>query len=294
MPPSTAPARPSISKFLGWVQRYEIDYCAFPVPALHVMDDFPPEMGKSLKWVHAWYFHGDARERIEARFGVVARDSFGMTENGLVLYVPVDRPDLAASGSVGIPTPWREVRIVDDAGNDVADGEVGELWTAGPGHLHGYYRKTAANRDNFHGRWFRTGDLMRCDADGGYYLVGRIKDMIKRSGENISAAEVEGCLSKLSGIVMAAVVAVPDAARGEEIKAYVQLGADQTPEDITPQMILAHCAEHLAAFKIPRYIAYAEALPLTAGNDKVSKPQLTAGVEDLTAGAYDRVDDMWR
>ena len=286
--------RPSISKFLGWVERYAIDYCAFPVPALHIMEDYPPEIGKSLKWVHAWYFHGDGRERIEKRFGVVARDSFGMSENGLCLYVPVDRPDLAASGSVGVPTPWREVRIVDEEGNDLADGEVGELWTAGPGHLHGYYRKTQANRDNFRGRWFRTGDLMRRDKDGGYYLVGRIKDMIKRSGENISAAEVEDCLSTLPGIVMAAVVAVPDTARGEEVKGYVQLSPEVTADEMTPQKILSHCAEHLASFKIPRYLAYAEKFPMTAGNDKVSKPQLTAGVEDLRTGAYDRIDGCCR
>jgi acyl-coenzyme A synthetase/AMP-(fatty) acid ligase len=258
------------------------------------MGDHPPEMGKSLAWVHGWYFYGDGRERIEERFGVVCRDSFGMTENGICLYVPVDRPDLSAAGSVGIRAPWRELRIVDGQGNDVADGEVGELWTAGPGHLHGYYRKTAANRDNFSGRWFRTGDLMRRGADGGYYLVGRIKEMIKRSGENISAAEVEDCLSQLPGVVMAAVVAVPDAARDEEIKAYVQLGPGLTAEEVSPGKILAHCAEHLAGFKVPRYLTYAEALPLTAGNDKVSKPQLTAGIEDLTVGAYDRVDDKWR
>jgi acyl-CoA synthetase (AMP-forming)/AMP-acid ligase II len=288
------PARPSIAKFFGWVQKYAIDYCAFPVPALHVMDDYPAEMGQSLKWVHAWYFHGDGRERIEKRYDVVARDSYGMTENGLCLYVPVDRPDLADNGSVGVAMPWRELRIVDEGGNDVADGETGELWTAGPGHLHGYYRKTAANRDSFHGRWFRTGDLMRRGPDGGYYLVGRMKDMIKRSGENVSAAEVEGCLCTLHGIVLAAVVAVPDAARDEEIKAYVQLSSGLTFKELTPEQILAHCAEHLAGFKVPRYLAYTQSLPMTASDDKVSKSQLTNGVEDLAAGAYDRVDGIWR
>ena len=287
------PDRPSISKFLGWVQRYAIDYCAFPVPALHIMDDYPPEMGQSLKWVHAWYYHGDGRERIEKRYGVIDRDSYGMTENGLCLYVPVDRPDLAAAGSVGVPTPWREVRIVDEQGNDLADGEVGELWTAGPGHLRGYYRKTQANRDSFRGRWFRTGDLVRREESGAYYLVGRIKEMIKRSGENISAAEVEDCLCKLSGIVMAAVVAVPDTARDEEVKAYVQLSPGLTCEETTPQRVFSHCTQHLAAFKIPRYLAYAQTLPLTAGNDKISKPQLTAGIEDLTTGAYDRIAESW-
>lgn len=288
------PESPSLAKFLGWVQRYAIDYCAFPEPVVHIMEDHPPEIGQSLQWVHAWYYHGDARERLEARFGVVARDSFAMTENGLVLYVPVDRPELSAAGSVGIPAPWREVRIVDDQGNDVTDGEVGELWTAGSGHFHGYYRKTAANRESFVGRWFRTGDLMRREPSGGYFLVGRIKDMIKRSGENISAAEVESCLCTLPGIVLAAVVPVPDAARSEEVKAYVVLGAGQSSADITPEKILAHCAENLASFKIPRYLTYADSLPMTASDDKVAKPQLTEGVEDLTAGAYDRIDDCWR
>jgi acyl-CoA synthetase (AMP-forming)/AMP-acid ligase II len=288
------PKRPSISKFFDWVQRYQIDYCAFPVPAVHVMEDYPPEVCASLKWVHAWYFHSDGLQRLEERYDVIARDSYAMTENGVCLYVPVDRPDLAVRGSVGVPAPWREIRIVGDDGNDVADGEIGEVWTAGPGHLHGYYHKTAANRDSFRGKWFRTGDLMRREADGGYYLVGRMKDMIKRSGENISAAEVEGCLSSLPGVLMAAVISVPDAIRGEEVKAYVQLGPGLGRDDLTPSQILAHCAENLAAFKLPRYLAYVDAFPMTAGNDKVSKPKLTEAVEDLTIGAFDRIDKVWR
>ena len=286
--------RPSISKFLGWVAKYSIDYCAFPVPAVHVMEDYPAELGKTLKWVHGWYFHGDARERIEQRFGVVVRDSYGMTENGLCLFVPVDRPDLSAAGSVGIPAPWRDVRIVDSEGNDVADGEVGELWTAGIGQQHGYYRKTQANRDSFEGRWFKTGDLMRREASGAYFLVGRMKDMIKRSGENVSAAEVEACLSTIPGVVMAAVVGVPDAARDEEIKAYVQLEAQLTPDDVSLSQIFAHCEAHLAAFKIPRYLAYVSSFPMTAGNDKISKPKLISGIDDLARDAYDRVDERWR
>lgn len=287
------PARPSISRFLEWVQRYAIDYCAFPVPAVHIMDEHPAKMGQSLKWVHAWYFHGDWLERLEKRFGVVARDSYAMTENGLCLYVPVDRPDLAARGSVGVPMPWREIRIVDEAGNDVPDGEVGEAWTAGPGHMHGYYRKTAANRESFRGRWFRTGDLMCREADGGYTLVGRLKDMIKRSGENISAAEVEACVCTLEGIVMAAVVPVPDPVRGEEIKVYVQLRPGLGPDEITPEMIFSHCEEHLAAFKVPRYLAYVPSFPMTSSDDKVAKPRLLDGVEDLTADAFDRVGGTW-
>lgn len=288
------PARSSISKFFEWVHRFSIDYCAFPVPALHIMDDVPPEMGASLKWVHAWYFPKGGLERLEKHFDVVGRDSYAMTENGLCLYVPVDRPDLAANGSVGIPAPWREIRLVDDEGIDVPDGEVGEAWTSGPGHLHGYYRKTAANRESFKGPWFQTGDLMRRGDDGGYYLVGRKKDMIKRSGENISAAEVEACLNAIPGVAMAAVVAVPDPLRGEEVKAFIQPAPGRSWNDIPPSQVFEHCSDHLAGFKIPRYVAYVDAFPMTAGNDKVSKPKLTDGVEDPTIGAFDRVDDLWR
>ncbi len=288
-------ARPSIANFLEWVQRYDIDYCAFPVPAAQAMEDTPADMGSSLEFVHAWYFHGDALERMEARYGVIGRDSYAMTENGLISYVPVDRPDLARNGSVGVAAPWREIRVVDPDGNDVADGEVGEAWTAGPGQLHGYYRRPAANQASFVEGWFRTGDLVRRDpSDGGFYLVGRLKDMIKRSGENVSAAEVEGCLSALAGVAYAAVVGVPDVDRGEEIKAYLQLRPGATPDERSPDVVFAHCADHLAGFKIPRYLQYVDAFPMTASDDKVAKAQLTEGVDDLRLRSFDRVDGVWR
>jgi acyl-coenzyme A synthetase/AMP-(fatty) acid ligase len=121
-----------------------------------------------------------------------------------------------------------------------------------------------------------------------------MKDMVKRSGENISAAEVEDCLCKLPGVLMAAVVPVPDESRREEVKAFVQLEDGVKADALPPSSILAHCAEHLTAFKVPRYLAYIDELPLTAGNDKVAKPQLTAGVTDPRQGAYDRMDDVWR
>ncbi len=287
-------ARPSITNFLKWVQRYNIDYCAFPVPAAQAMEDAPAAMGSSLEFVHAWYFHGDALQRMEARYRVTGRDSYAMTENGLITYVPVDRPDLARTGSVGVAAPWREIRVVDPDGNDVANGEIGEAWTAGSGHFHGYYRKTAANRASFVDIWFRTGDLVRRDPnDGGYYLVGRLKDMIKRSGENVSAAEVEDCLSALAGVAYAAVVGVRDLDRGEEVKAYLQLRPGATPSVISPDVVFAHCADHLAGFKIPRYLHYVDALPMTASGDKVAKTRLTAGVEDLRLGSFDRIDGFW-
>ena len=135
---------------------------------------------------------------------------------------------------------------------------------------------------------------MRRDCSRAYFLIGRIKDMVKRSGENISAAELEDCLCKLRGVLMAAVVPVPDERRGEEVKAYLQLEDGLTQEALPPALVLTHCEAHLASFKIPRYLAYVKSFPLTAGNDKVSKPQLIAGINDLRLGAYDRINDTWR
>lgn len=287
-------AKPSLSKLLDWIENYQIDYCSYPAPAVVGIENVPREKGRSLKWVHAWYFHGDAPARLEKHFDVVARSGYGMTEIGRGMIVPVDRPDMAESGAVGVVAPWREVRIVDADGNDLPDGEVGELWTAGPGQLQGYYRNPDANAEAFRGRWFRTGDLMRRDSTGVYFLIGRMKDMIKRSGENISCAEVEGCLCELAGVLRAAVVAVPDEIRDEEVKAYVELEEGVERNEISPEKIVSHCVEHLASFKIPRYIAYVDSFPMTAANDKIAKPKLLADVEDLRVDAYDRVDDVWR
>ena len=288
------PDTPSVNKFLSWVHSYKIDYCALPVPVVHSMEDHPSKFGKSLKWVHTFYFHGDWLKRIEDRFNLIGRDSYAMTENGLCTYVPVDRPDLAKNGSIGVTAPWREIRIVDNEGNDVTDGEVGEVWTAGPGHFHGYYRKPEINKQSFHGRWFRTGDLVRKDADGGFYLIGRKKEIIKRSGENISSAEVESCICKLPGVAMAAAIPVPHKIRGEEVKVYVKLANKLNKNTITPKMIFDHFSKNLSQYKVPRYLTYVRSFPMTVSDDKVAKTKLIDNVEDLTIGAFDRESGIWR
>jgi|TARA_B110001454_G_scaffold104239_1_gene98190 crotonobetaine/carnitine-CoA ligase len=118
--------------------------------------------------------------------------------------------------------------------------------------------------------------------------------MVKRSGENISAAEVEDCLCKMPGVMMAAVVPVPDELRGEEIKAYVRLEEGMDSKELPPLQILEYSAQRIASFKVPRYLAYVEAFPMTAGNDKVAKLRLVAGVTDLALDAFDRADQVWR
>ena len=115
---------------------------------------------------------------------------------------------MVGSGSCGIAAPFRECRVADMEGNTLPPGEVGELLVRGPGILRGYYRKPDATKAAFHGDWFRTGDLFRQDERGYFYIVGRVKDMIRRAGENIAAREVESVLCQLPEIAEAA--AVPD------------------------------------------------------------------------------------
>ena len=164
---------------------------------------------------------------------------------------------------------------------------------SGPGKLWGYYKRPAANRDVFRGEWFRTGDIFYQDEDGYYFIVGRMKDMVKRSGENIAAREVEAVLAEIDEIIEAAIVPVPDAQRGEEVKAYVRLQEGITPAQCSPDRIISHCELHLAKFKLPRFIAYVDDFPRTPTR-KIAKQRMLAETDDLRAGCYDRLHKVWR
>jgi crotonobetaine/carnitine-CoA ligase len=117
--------------------------------------------------------------------------------------------------------------------------------------------------------------------------------VIRRSGENISAVELEQVLQEMSEIMEVAAVPVPDPVRGEEVKIYVALKPGIAPEQISPSQIHEYCSRSLARFKLPRYVEYLENLPRTA-SDKVEKPALLKAKPDLRAGSFDCVDGIWR
>ena len=199
---------------------------------------------------------------------------------------------MTGSGSVGKLDPYREVRIVNEEGNDVSQGDVGELLVRGPGMFKGYYKKTKETRNAFNGDWFRTGDLFRQDQNGYYYIVGRKKDMVRRLGENISAAEVETQLRAHPKILDAAVVPVPDEVRGEEVKAYIIPRPGENVESVPPEEIIAFCLERIAKFKVPRFIEYKESFPRTP-SQRVEKHKLIAEKKDLRSGCYDAEEKRW-
>ena len=282
--------RLSGSRYIGWIREHRIQFCLFP-EAAYKQPPQPDDADNEIIRVSTYGFPRQEQLRLEERFDFVAREAFGMTEIGTALFVPIEAADMTGQGSCGVPEPFRECRIADENGNTLPIGATGELLIRGPGILQGYYKKPEATAQAFHGDWFRTGDLFRQDERGYFYIVGRVKDMIRRSGENIAAREVEQVILGLPTVAEAACIPVPDAQRGEEIKALIVLQPGIARDECTPQSVLAHCRANLAPFKVPRYIAYVDSLPKT-GSAKIAKAELRAAA-NLTAGCYDALVDRW-
>lgn len=286
--------RMSMSRFFGWLTKYEIHSCTFPEPALKAFPPSDEDANVCLKYIYAFGWRPESKRAMEERFaGCAARDAYGMTELGTATVTPMAAGERNYARTCGLEAPERALKIVDETGTQVPRGERGELWVSGRGIMWGYYKRPEANREVLRGKWFRTGDIFYQDEDGYYYIVGRMKDMVKRAGENIAAREVEAVLNELDEIMESAIVPVPDADRGEEVKAYIRLKDGVVQGDCPPQRILDHCAAHLARFKLPRYIAYVEDFPRTPTR-KIAKQRMLAEVEDLTAGAFDQRDGVWR
>lgn len=288
----------SLSRFTAWLADFDIDYVEMWDALAEAAGD--PDAEARLRarsrrlYCSSFGMTEPHRQTLEDRLGAVIREMFGMSEIGLGTAMPYSSA-AAPAGSCGLAAPFRETRIVNpDDGTDVEPGAVGELWIRGRGVMLGYHDRPEANAaTRAEGGWFRTGDLMRRDANGYHFVVGRLKDMIRRSDENIAAAEVEAALHAVMGIAEAAVVGVPDPMRGEEVKAFVVLKPDLTAVDVPPAEIIGELAQHLAPFKVPRFIEYIDSLPLTPSG-KVAKAELRSRDERQAPGGFDRIDNVWR
>ncbi|HEY8525756.1 MAG TPA: long-chain-fatty-acid--CoA ligase [Acidimicrobiales bacterium] len=201
-------------------------------------------------------------------FGCEFVQVYGLTEtSGAITQLdgadhdPVGRPELLRS--CGKPYPWVEVRIVAPDGTDVPDGEVGELWTRSHQNTIGYWNNPAATAEALTpDGWFRTGDAGYRDADGYLYLHDRVKDMIVSGGENVYPAEVENVLAKHPGVADVAVIGVPDETWGEAVKAIVvPAGGPDSCAAVTEEELIAFARQHLAGFKLPKSVDFAEVLP---------------------------------
>lgn len=231
--------------------------------------------------------------QFEARWNVPFREAFGMTESGVDLMVPPSDAQSVGTGAMGRPVSTKQACVVDAQLRALPDGEVGELVVRGEPMMLGYWKKPEATAAVMAGGWLHTGDLAYRDSRGYFHGVGRLKEMVRRSGENISSVEVEGVFMEHPQVKLAAVVGVPDALRGEEVKAYIVLQEGATPASVPPEALLAFAAEKLAYFKLPRFIEYARDLPRTP-SEKVAKHVLVRAKTDLRAGSWDAVEKRWR
>ena len=202
-------------------------------------------------------------------------EGFGMSEIPGAFSNPYDGPHkLASMGLPGVhpdsALKWTEARIVDEQGSTQLAGMVGELQVRIPTLMQGYWNDPIQTAAAFVDGWFVTGDLVRRDADGFFFFVGRKKDIIRRRGENISGAEIDRIISEHPDVVEVAAVAVPAELGEDEIMAVV---VKSSKSRITENDIATWCATRLAAYKIPRYVVFVDSLPHTPTH-KVIKTEL--------------------
>ncbi|MFD8611936.1 class I adenylate-forming enzyme family protein [Streptomyces sp. NPDC059631] len=223
-------------------------------------------------------------EAFRARFGPYIRNGYGLTEcTAPCASVPPGReaPVDPVSGTlaVGVPGPDTVVRIVDDTGAETPFGTPGEIVVSGPQVVPGYWRRPDATAETFPGGELRTGDIGFMDEQGWLYVVDRKKDMINASGFKVWPREVEDVLYTHPAVREAAVVGVPDAYRGETVKAYVSLRPDAAAE---PDALAAYCKERLAAYKYPRQVEILPELPKTASGKILRRELRSRGDRDGT------------
>ena len=219
---------------------------------------FPP---KHLKAAIAGgtALHHAVAERWQRITGTRIAEGFGLTEcSPVVTFNPLS--GVAKADSIGIPVPATEVRLVDDAGQPVAQGDPGELIVRGPQTMKGYWNRPQDTDAVLKDGWLYTGDVAVMDGEGYFKIVDRKKDMVLVSGFNVYPNEIEDALAKMGAVLEAAVVGIPDAKSGEAVRAYVVKNPDFAGE-LSKEAVLAHCKTLLTDYKIPKSIIFRDELP---------------------------------
>lgn len=218
----------------------------------------------SLRYVHVGgsILSPEVASQIGPALGCRLQQVYGMAE-GLICYVPTDAPDEVAHATQGTPvSAYDELLVAGPDGHEVPPGEIGELLTRGPYTPRGYYGVPAQNSVSFTpDGWYRTGDLVRITPDGNVVVTGRVKDLINRGGEKISAGEIETLVQEMAAVAEVAAVAMPDPVVGERVCVFVRVhpGHELTLGDISAALT----TRGVAAFKIPERLEVLDDIPLT-------------------------------
>jgi long-chain acyl-CoA synthetase len=242
----------------------------FPgVPTMYVAINNYPDLKKyDLSSIRCCMSGGaplpvEVKQQFESFTGGKLLEGYGLSESSPVLTANVFGGNLR-EGSIGIPLSDTDIMIMDEEGNPVPKGDVGEIWAAGPQIMKGYWNRPEENaktiRDYDGKRWLVTGDMARMDDDGYFYIVDRKKDVILVGGFNVFPREVEEVLYEHPAVQEAVVAGIPDKFHGETVKAYIVL---QEGQEATEKEIIAFCKERMAAYKVPKKIEFRKDLPKT-------------------------------
>ena len=271
-----------------------VHYLGIVIQTLMLQEDSAVAQGHRVRYGIGAGVEPQLHAAFEARFGFPLLEVWGMTEMVRVLGDTVE-PRQVGTRAFGRAVPGVEVRVVDEAERDVPDGMPGEMLvrhsaqTPRRGAFSGYLKNDGETEQAWRGGWFHTGDVVRQDTDGMLYFVDRKKNIIRRSGENIAAAEVEAVIQAHPSVAQVAVVAVPDELREEEVMACVVPMPGVGGDVGLAEELFEWCTQRLAYFKAPGFVLFVPSLP-TTGTQKVQKAQIfprgddprkRAGVVDL-------------
>lgn len=215
---------------------------------------------------------GEVLREFEEKFSAPLIEGYGLTEaSPMVSLNPLK--GVRKPGSIGLPLPNVEVKVVDEAGGALASGQVGELLVRGPNVMKGYYNMPQATKEALRDGWLYTGDMAKIDTQGYIYIVDRKKDMINVRGLKVFPREVEEVIYTHPKVAEAAVIGIKDKSKGEAPKAVVAL---KPGESLSKKELIEYCKERLAAYKVPREIEFRPELPKTP-TGKILKRALREG-----------------
>ncbi|MBU4604422.1 MAG: AMP-binding protein [Proteobacteria bacterium] len=275
----------SASNFWAEVKKHgctEFNYIGGILQILYKAEPRPDDADNPLRILFGAGAPPDLYKPFEERFGVRLIEGYGMSEIGVPMLNTVRERKI---GSCGKLLPGYEVKLVDDDGLPVSPGQPGEclLRTLEPNcMLREYHDMPAQTVEAWRDLWFHTGDYLTQDEDGYYYFVDRKKDAIRRRGENISSFEVEKGVRTHEAVLECAAVAVKSAMGEDEVMVCLTLKPGM---ELTPEELIAHCAEQMAYFMVPRYLRFMEALPKTP-TERVQKVLLRN--QGVTEDTWDR------
>ncbi len=198
--------------------------------------------------------------RVREQLGVVVFEGYGLTETSPVISA---NPSFARKkiGTVGPVLPGYEFEVRDPEGKVLGPNEDGLLWVKGPSVFSGYFRSPEMTAERIENGWFNTGDIVRADPDGYIEILDRASDLIIVGGFNVYPQEIETILNQVPGVLMSAVIGIPNAVSGEVPKAFV---IPREGAELTAQSLIAYCKEHLAHYKVPRKVDFVTELPLSS------------------------------